>query len=161
MKQFSIFVAFFVASVLVTAQSAFAVADNPCTAAEVARGKSTICHVPPGHPANAMTLCVGNSAVPAHLSNHPGDHLGACEESSCPNPNGVCEPDLGENCVNCPEDCNGGTVCCTLNEFHCSAAACCEACPEGTTCSETTVCTGHAAPACGGSLSCSTCDAPE
>jgi hypothetical protein len=38
--------------------------------------KTTICHVPPGNPGNAHTLCVGNSAVPAHLAH--GDHLGAC-----------------------------------------------------------------------------------
>jgi hypothetical protein len=39
--------------------------------------KTTICHIPPGNPANAHTLCVGNSAVPAHVENHH-DTLGAC-----------------------------------------------------------------------------------
>ncbi|MBC7977679.1 MAG: hypothetical protein H7138_22100 [Myxococcales bacterium] len=39
--------------------------------------KTTICHVPPGNPANVHTLCVGNSAVRAHVDNH-GDLLGAC-----------------------------------------------------------------------------------
>lgn len=38
--------------------------------------KTTICHVPPGNPANAHTLCVGNAAVPAHLDH--GDFLGTC-----------------------------------------------------------------------------------
>jgi hypothetical protein len=38
--------------------------------------KTTICHLPPGNPANAHTLCVGNPAVPAHLAH--GDHLGSC-----------------------------------------------------------------------------------
>jgi hypothetical protein len=38
--------------------------------------KTTICHIPPGNPANEHTLCVGNSAVPAHLAH--GDHVGAC-----------------------------------------------------------------------------------
>ena len=48
--------------------------------------KTTICHIPPGNPANAHTLCIGNAAVPAHLDNH-GDHLGACEnETPCPPP---------------------------------------------------------------------------
>ena len=41
--------------------------------------KTTICHIPPGNPANAHTLCIGNAAVPAHLNNH-GDYLGACED---------------------------------------------------------------------------------
>jgi hypothetical protein len=39
--------------------------------------KTTICHIPPGNPDNAHTLCVGNSAVPAHLQHH-GDSLGEC-----------------------------------------------------------------------------------
>jgi len=38
--------------------------------------KTTICHIPPGNPANAHTLCVGNAAVPAHLQH--GDTLGEC-----------------------------------------------------------------------------------
>jgi hypothetical protein len=41
--------------------------------------KTTICHIPPGNPANAHTLCVGNPAVPAHLDH--GDYLGACQQS--------------------------------------------------------------------------------
>jgi len=50
--------------------------------------KTTICHIPPGNPANAHTLCIGNAAVPAHLDNH-GDHLGACEnETPCTPPPG-------------------------------------------------------------------------
>lgn len=48
--------------------------------------KTTICHIPPGNPANAHTLCIGNAAVPAHLDNH-GDHLGACQnERPCTPP---------------------------------------------------------------------------
>jgi len=48
--------------------------------------KTTICHSPPGNPANAHTLCVGNPAVPAHLRNH-GDYLGPCRvETPCPTP---------------------------------------------------------------------------
>jgi hypothetical protein len=46
--------------------------------------KTTICHVPPGNPANAHTLCIGNPAVPHHLANHP-DYLGPCKaEIACP-----------------------------------------------------------------------------
>jgi len=48
--------------------------------------KTTICHIPPGNPANAHTLCVGNAAVAAHLRNH-GDSLGACvKETTCEPP---------------------------------------------------------------------------
>src|SRR5262245_4048274 len=36
----------------------------------------TICHIPPGNPANAHTITVGAPAVPAHLRH--GDSLGAC-----------------------------------------------------------------------------------
>jgi hypothetical protein len=51
--------------------------------------KTTICHVPPGNPANAHTLCIGNAAVPAHLRNHP-DSLGPCKsEPPCPPPGGM------------------------------------------------------------------------
>jgi hypothetical protein len=51
--------------------------------------KTTICHIPPGNPANAHTLCIGNAAVPAHLKNH-GDYLGVCQnETPCPPPTGA------------------------------------------------------------------------
>jgi hypothetical protein len=48
--------------------------------------KTTICHIPPGNPANAHTLCVGNPAVPAHLAH--GDHTGACD-AECGNDAGT------------------------------------------------------------------------
>src|SRR5690349_2407172 len=38
--------------------------------------KTTVCHIPPGNPGNAHTICVGNDAVPAHLDH--GDFLGTC-----------------------------------------------------------------------------------
>jgi hypothetical protein len=48
--------------------------------------KTTICHIPPGNPANAHTLCIGNAGVPSHLRNH-GDYLGPCRhETPCPPP---------------------------------------------------------------------------
>jgi hypothetical protein len=50
--------------------------------------KTTICHVPPGNPGNAHTLCIGNAAVEPHLQHH-GDYLGPCKvETICPPPAG-------------------------------------------------------------------------
>jgi hypothetical protein len=46
--------------------------------------KTTICHIPPGNPANAHTLCVGTPAVDAHLAH--GDHLGSCCGDGTGNP---------------------------------------------------------------------------
>ena len=54
--------------------------------------KTTVCHIPPGNPANAHTICVGNPAVPAHLAH--GDHLGECV--------GMCPPPSGEPPMNPP-----------------------------------------------------------
>jgi hypothetical protein len=39
-------------------------------------GKVTICHIPPGNPANAHTITVGAPAVKAHLAH--GDEIGPC-----------------------------------------------------------------------------------
>lgn len=39
--------------------------------------KALVCHAPPGNPDNAVTIEVGESAVPAHLAH--GDTEGACE----------------------------------------------------------------------------------
>jgi hypothetical protein len=41
-------------------------------------GKTTICHIPPGNPANAHSITVGNPAVRAHLAH--GDKIGSCED---------------------------------------------------------------------------------
>jgi len=53
---------------IVVAATAMAVA--------AAQPKVTICHIPPGNPANAHTITVGAPAVPAHLAH--GDTLGPC-----------------------------------------------------------------------------------
>src|SRR5882724_10163480 len=44
--------------------------------------KTTVCHIPPGNPGNAHTICVGNAAVPAHLDH--GDFLGTCVCDTAP-----------------------------------------------------------------------------
>jgi len=41
--------------------------------------KVLLCHVPPGNPANAHTICISPKAVAAHLENHEGDHCGPCD----------------------------------------------------------------------------------
>jgi hypothetical protein len=47
--------------------------------AQSGQEKVTICHFPPGNPANARTIVVGAPAVPAHIALH-GDTLGACDD---------------------------------------------------------------------------------
>ena len=52
------------------------------SAADSANGggeaKVTICHIPPGNPANAHSITVGAPAVRAHLAH--GDSIGACSD---------------------------------------------------------------------------------
>lgn len=48
----------------------------PTMPASAKQVKVTICHVPPGNPANAHTITVAAPAVAAHLAH--GDTLGAC-----------------------------------------------------------------------------------
>ncbi len=43
------------------------------------RGRTVICHIPPGNPAAAHTKTVGTPAVAAHLRH--GDTLGPCPVS--------------------------------------------------------------------------------
>lgn len=47
-------------------------AGPPCK-----KGKVAICHIPPGNPGNAHTICIAPSAVPAHLAH--GDYCGPCK----------------------------------------------------------------------------------
>ncbi len=51
---------------------------NPsCGDASASSGKTAICHIPPGNPANKHTIVVGDSAVKAHQKAH-GDTVGGC-----------------------------------------------------------------------------------
>ena len=60
-----------------------------------------ICHVPPGNPSNAHTICVNEAAVKAHIGRHGGDFFGRCDQ--CEWPKFVTEGNnVGKNCA---EDC--------------------------------------------------------
>jgi VCBS repeat-containing protein len=45
--------------------------------------KVYLCHVPPGNTGKTITLTISVNAVAAHLTNHPGDRLGSCEQQPC------------------------------------------------------------------------------
>jgi hypothetical protein len=68
----------------------------PQLAAGQSTDKVTICHIPPGNPANAHTIVVGAPAVPAHLEHL--DHLGPCvcvpDDNQCGPGFGACCPGL-------------------------------------------------------------------
>jgi len=52
--------------------------ESPTTVSDIeTSGKATICHIPPGNPANAHTITVGRPAVSAHLAH--GDIDESCE----------------------------------------------------------------------------------
>jgi hypothetical protein len=55
------------------------VVDVVCYAGNSNVQKVEICHVPPGNPGNAHTICVNENAVQSHLDN--GCQLGACGEA--------------------------------------------------------------------------------
>jgi hypothetical protein len=48
--------------------------------------KVYVCHIPPGDPANAHTICVSYNALAAHIAH--GDYLGPCGNASCGNARG-------------------------------------------------------------------------
>ena len=114
--------------------------------------KTTICHIPPGNPANAHTICVGNAAVSHHVANH-GDSVGPCQtETTCPPPTPSCETshgkgddDNGGNGGACSASTGGTTgsgggtgaggspgATCLSDQVVCGADA--SLCPQGTTC---------------------------
>jgi hypothetical protein len=48
--------------------------------------KVDVCHIPPGNPGNPLTIQVDESALAAHLANHPGDKVGKCPPKPTPTP---------------------------------------------------------------------------
>lgn len=107
--------------------------------------KVTLCHVPPGNPANPQTLVIAPSAVPAHLKNHAGDHLGQCcqTDSQCNDAN-PCTMDTCTSagaCEHTPVTCASGDAC---NDDVCiPAEGGCVAVPkaQGTVCDDSNACT--------------------
>ncbi|MBI3185367.1 MAG: hypothetical protein HYZ28_24780 [Myxococcales bacterium] len=71
-------------------------------------GKVLICHIPPGNPANAHTICVGQPAEKAHAAHH-GDSSGACGAAD----GGTAPVDAGASPAPAPVD--AGPTCLPLN----------------------------------------------
>jgi len=71
------------------------------------KGKVTVCHRPPGNPANSHTLSISKSALKAHLGH--GDVLGRCAPT----------------CAADGADCAAAGDCCSDN---CDAGVCAAAC---------------------------------
>lgn len=61
-----------------SSESAARTAGSATGAGSLGVTKVTICHIPPGNPANAHSITVGSPAVRAHLAH--GDSLGACPD---------------------------------------------------------------------------------
>jgi hypothetical protein len=83
---------------------------------QVGAGKVAVCHVPPGNPANAHTIVVGEPALSAHVRH--GDPLGACgagDGGEGSGDGGVCQPEGAS--------CDAASPCCTGfacgGEGHC------------------------------------------
>jgi hypothetical protein len=47
--------------------------------------KVLVCHIPPGNPDNAHTICVSEHAVEAHQTHH-ADPIGACDDGGGEDP---------------------------------------------------------------------------
>jgi len=113
---------------------AFVVARPDAAAAQTA-DKVTVCHIPPGNPANAHTISVDAAAVPAHLGH--GDTLTPCEVCLAP----------GEVCGGSDGNCCAGSMCsarvcivpaCMPNGGACNPAA--PNCCAGTICADLGFC---------------------
>ena len=114
--------------------------------------KITICHVPPGDPANAHTIAVSPFALNAHLEH--GDQTGVCAPV-CIGNGSACSSD--ERC--CSGICRDGTCArpCTANGSTCqSASDCCSnlCSAEGICASDCTASAEFSQPPCSVELPC-------
>lgn len=92
------------------------------TAAFAGQSKVTICHIPPGNPANAHEITVSASAVAAHLKH--GDVRGECAPA-CAENGSTCTADAGccsGNCARgtCADPCLGDGGRCGESSECCS-----------------------------------------
>jgi hypothetical protein len=115
--------------------------QSPASEAGGGSDKITICHVPPGNPANAHTLVVSRNGWNGH-QRHKGDYAGPCGGSGGGEPDagtsepdaGTSEPDAGTSepdagtvdpvCVEADAACGAGDTCCgglECREGFCSA----------------------------------------
>ncbi len=94
-------------------ESAPAKSESPGNG-EASSGKVTICHVPPGNPANAHTLVVSVQGWENGHQRHRGDYLGACRGSDNVPDAGTSTPDAGPVCAPEGEACggDGAATCC-------------------------------------------------
>ena len=97
--------------------------------------KVTLCHIPPGNPANAHTISVGAPAVPAHLAH--GDYLGPCHGPGGGPPDPTPSSDAGTPGGGPGPNPGGGSTCQAANA-PCGTGlpACCSglACSAGGQC---------------------------
>ena len=93
--------------------------------------KVTICHIPPGNPANAHTITISENAWPAHRDNH-GDLLGSCDDNcdALCDDGDACTQDVDMSAETCtclpapePVDCNDG-VFCTIDSCDPASGSC-------------------------------------
>jgi len=111
--------------------------------------KVTICHFPPGNPANIQTITISTSALPAHLAH--GDFGGpcandcklfgsicndgdACTTDTC-NPDGTCSHSA-------PTDCNDNNPC-TSDSCETTSGACVNTPQTGASCDDGMDCTAN------------------
>jgi hypothetical protein len=109
--------------------------------------KVTLCHVPPGNPANAHTISVGEAAIAAHLGH--GDRLDACptgcqvDASLCDDGNACTSDSCGADggCRHLAVSCDDGNACTT---DLCDPSAGCLSIPnEGSGCDDGNACTSQ------------------
>jgi len=88
----------------------------------------TVCHRPPGNPANAHEIAVSVNSVPAHIDH--GDFLGPC----------LCTPADQPGGPNLPACCAGSKCVASGTTFVCQTATSSDPMPPGGACTSSTQC---------------------
>ena len=135
-----------------------------------AEKKVSICHRPPGNPANSHTISVGESATAAHLKH--GDQLGECPrgcqlDASLCNDGNACTSDTclsNGQCAHEAVNCDDGNPCTTdlcVETSGCIYVPASGSCDDGNACTSGDVCanaTCHGNPVPGCCQSAGDCD---